>query len=114
MNAYRVKEVLWAFIVLAFLLITLVGCSSTPSQVSLSQYCYVSKKSTEVNGVTTTKKEMDCDERPLQMAVNRNGGLADGCEEYVGPTPPGGQPDKGVYCRDKDNQIIRIISSGIR
>lgn len=115
MNGYRVKEVLWVFICLAFLLITLVGCSSTPSKVSRSQYCYTSQDITVKDGErVSSETRVKCDDNPVQMAVNRNGGLADGCEEYVGPTPPGSQPDRGVYCRVKDLYTIRIVSPGIR
>ena len=90
MHAYRVKEIMWAVIVLMFALIALLsGCSSTANRPPTEQMCNMRSQTTAVRDSRgnileqTTKEVMVCSDNQLDRITIKQAGLASNCGEYV-------------------------------
>ena len=88
MNAYRVKEIMWVFICLLFLLMALSGCSSSPKRAASEQFCDL-KTITNVQRDTTgrvigqtTKETMVCSDNRIERMAIKQAGIAKNCGEY--------------------------------
>lgn len=115
MTAYRVKEIMWAFILLAFLLLSLVGCSSTPTQSRLvsNQYCHTkqtiqTRNNENVNSETVVK----CSDDPVDQYAPARAGLAKDCYETFVPMNIGGRLVKEkMYVCKKLNGTYSVVDS---
>lgn len=116
MNAYRVKEIFWAVIILLFLLISLVGCSSAPKvQAQKPQYCYTSqtietRNKSEVNSKTT----VECTDDQIKRLAEVRLGMAANCGEFLYWTKQGNYDvqRKGISCQKPDGswEIVNTVS----
>jgi uncharacterized protein YceK len=104
MNAYRVKEIMWAVIVLVFLLlIMLSGCSSAPRVASRDQYCHTSQTIETTNrSEVNSKTVVECTDDRIKQLVQVRTGIANNCGENVEwiRTPSGKDiPVKTLVCQ---------------
>jgi hypothetical protein len=120
MHPYRVKEIMWGVIVLLFLLMSLAGCSSTPTQsrlVSANQYCHTkqtiqTRNSENVNSETTVQ----CSDDPVDQYAPARAGLAKDCYETYVPVNIGGRlvKEKMYVCKKLSGTYTVIDSVTMR
>lgn len=80
MNAYRVKEIMWLFIAITMILISLAGCSSTPRQQAQNQYCYTKQDITVQDKQTVSSQtKLQCSDDPIDQVIVRRLGVAPNC-----------------------------------
>jgi uncharacterized protein YceK len=81
MNAYRAKNTLWVFIVLAGVLIVLSGCSSAPKKVAQKpQYCHTSQTIKTQNGERVNSETLvECTDDQFKRLTSVKMGLSDHC-----------------------------------
>jgi surface antigen len=112
MNAYRVKEIMWVFICLLFLLIALSGCSTTSSPTgSARQYCYTkqeirTKDKEQVSSETLVK----CSDDHVDRITIKKAGIAQNCSDYTYYVTLNGRSveQRGLAC-EKFNGTWEII-----
>jgi hypothetical protein len=104
MNAYRLKEILWAVIIVIFILMALLGCSSAPKQTA-RQYCHTSQEIRK-NGDNTVSSDtlVKCNDDPIEQMTVKKMGIAQNCGEYRYFIPLNGrtQERRGYACQKFD------------
>ena len=90
MHSYRVKEIMWAVIVLMFVLIALLsGCSSAPPMARSEQFCdlkTVIDVQRDAEGKVVgqkTNERMVCSDNKIDRIVIKQAGMAKNCGEYT-------------------------------
>lgn len=115
MNAYRVKEVLWLFIILMFVVIALTGCSSAPKQSRLvsDQYCHTSQTIKSQNKeVVSSETVVQCSDDPVAQYVPAKLGIAADCQQAYIPINVGGRVrQEKVYACQKFDGTYSIVDS---
>ena len=88
MNAYRIKEIMWAFIAATYLLIALAGCSSSPKRAVSEQFCdlkTITKVQRNSQGTVIgqkTEETMVCSDNRIERMAIKQAGIAKNCGEY--------------------------------
>jgi hypothetical protein len=115
MNAYRAKNVLWVFIILAGLLVILSGCSSAPKRVAQKpQYCHTSQTIKTQNGERVNSETVvECTDDQIKKLFQVRSGMAPNCGEYTYWMQIGGRDvqRKGVSCQKPDGSW-EIVNAG--
>jgi hypothetical protein len=115
MTSYRAKEILWIVIFLLYLLMSLAGCSSTPTQSRLvsNQYCHTkqtiqTRNNENVNSETVVK----CSDDPVDQYAPTRAGLAKDCETRFVKINVGGREvnEKLNVCK-KLNGTYTVVDS---
>jgi len=85
MHPYRVKELMWAVIILLFIMIAaLTGCSSAPTQMTARQYCHTSQEIRSKDGSRVSSETLvKCNDDPVERVVIKQAGIASNCKEYT-------------------------------
>jgi hypothetical protein len=115
-HPYRVKEILWIVIFLLFLLMSLVGCSSTPTQsrlVASNQYCHTKQTiQTQNNERVNSETLVKCSDDPVDQYAPARAGLAKDCYETYVPINIGGKlvKEKMNVCK-KLNGTYTVVDS---
>ena len=108
MHPYRVKELLWLFIVVCFVCIALVGCSTAPTKVAdrpVDQFCYTKKTIEVVDGQNVSSKTVvDCNDDKVERVAIKRAGLATNCGVFSYNMMMGGNlvTKRGVSCQKPD------------
>lgn len=118
MNAYRVKELMWVFIILMYVcLACLTGCSSAPRKQVNEQFCDL-RSQTDVSYDNAgriinqrTKDVMVCSDNQIEKVAIKKAGIAQNCGEYVYYVTIGGNmvEQRGIACK-KFNGAWEVIS----
>lgn len=110
--AYRAKEIMWAFILLTFLCLSLTGCSSTPKQTTARPYCNTSQEIRTKNGTNVSSETVvKCNDDPIEQIVIKKAGMAQNCGWVSNPiTLPGGRTVNEAYisCLASNGRWVRI------
>ena len=101
------------YLLLSFLVISTVGCSTTPDYDYTPQYCYTDEtivtKSDKTVASTATHM---CTDRPGQQVAIQRAGIDAGCKEFWYDEYRHGKlvPTRGVYCEklDGSTEIVNI------
>jgi hypothetical protein len=116
MYDYKVKNYLWAVILLCFLLLALLsGCSSAPKAVAQKpQYCYTSQTITTHNKETVDSKTvLECTDDDIKRITTARLGMSTNCGEFTYWMQIGGRDvqRKGVSCQKLDGGW-EIVNTG--
>lgn len=105
MRPYTVKNYLWVSIIVLFVLIFLVGCSSSPKvQAEKPQYCYTNQTITSQNGERVESKTVvECTDDQFKRLTSVRMGMSDHCGISNRTVQSGG---KLVNVQIKSCQII--------
>ena len=107
MDSYRVKNYLWAVIIVAFVLMALLsGCSSAPRvQAQKPQYCHTSQNIVVKNGEKVDSATLvQCTDDQIQRLTANRLGMASNCGEFSYWMQIGGNnvQRKGISCQKLD------------
>ncbi len=114
MNAYTVKNYMWAVIIaIMAALALLTGCSSAPVKTSQQQpYCYTNKEVRVKNGTNVSSETLvKCSDDPVERIVIKRAGMAENCgwtSNWI--TLPNGRQvnEKYIACITTDGRWVRI------
>ncbi len=115
MHPYRVKEYMWALMLVLFLVVALAGCSSAPKvQAQKPQYCYTSQNIVTENGSTVNSRtELDCSDDQVKRLASARIGISANCGEFKYWTKQGGRDVQrtGVSCQKPDGswEIVNMF-----
>jgi hypothetical protein len=104
MNGYRVKEIMWAIICLALLLIAVTGCSSAPIGPA-KPYCYTAQEIRTKNKETVSSETLlRCTDDPIEKVTIKRAGVASNCGLYNYTVTLNGRPvqQRGLACEKFD------------
>lgn len=93
MNAYRAKNILWAFIISAGVLVALSGCSSAPKVVAQKpQYCHTSQTIQTENGErVNSRTQVECTDDQVKRLTVARVGIGSNCGYFNGWMKQGGR-----------------------
>jgi hypothetical protein len=116
MDSHKVKNYLWAVMLLCFLLIALLsGCSSSPKiAANKPQYCYTSQTITTQNKETVDSKTvLDCTDDDVKRITTARLGMSHNCGEFTYWMQIGGRDvqRKGISCQKMDGSW-EIVNTG--
>ncbi len=115
MHPYRVKEYMWAVILVIFVIIALSGCSSTPKQSRLAsnQYCHTKQEIVTQNKDTVSSTTLvKCSDDPVDQYVPAKMGVAKDCYETYVPMYLGGRlVQERIYVCQKLSGVYDVIDS---
>ena len=116
MDSHKVKNYLWAVMLLCFLLIALLsGCSSSPKiAANKPQYCYTSQTITTQNKETVDSKTvLDCTDDDVKRITTARLGMSTNCGEFTYWMQIGGRDvqRKGISCQKMDGSW-EIVNTG--
>jgi hypothetical protein len=116
MDSHKVKNYLWAVMLLCFLLIALLsGCSSSPKiAANKPQYCYTSQTITTQNKETVDSKTvLDCTDDDVKRITTARLGMSTNCGEFTYWMQIGGRDvqRKGISCQKLDGSW-EIVNTG--
>ena len=116
MDSHKVKNYLWAVMLLCFLLIALLsGCSSSPKiAANKPQYCYTSQTITTHNKETVDSKTvLDCTDDDVKRITTARLGMSTNCGEFTYWMQIGGRDvqRKGISCQKMDGSW-EIVNTG--
>lgn len=116
MDSHKVKNYLWAVMLLCFLLIALLsGCSSSPKiAANKPQYCYTSQTITTQNKETVDSKTvLECTDDDIKRITTARLGMSTNCGEFTYWMQIGGRDvqRKGVSCQKLDGGW-EIVNTG--
>ena len=117
MDGYKVKNYLWAFIVIAFLLIALLsGCSSAPKAIAQKpQYCYTSQTiETQNRNEVNSKTTGECTDDQIKRLAEVRLGMAANCGEFQYWMKQGSYDvqRKGISCQKPDGSWEIVNTAG--
>ena len=118
MKAYRVKEIMWAFICSALLLLALSGCSSTaPQHGSVRQYCYTSQEIRTMNKEQVSSETLvKCSDDHVDRITIKKAGIAQNCGDYTYYVTLNGKSvqQRGLACEKFNGNWEIIPNAGYR
>ena len=120
LHPYRVKEILWAIIIVLYIMIALVGCGSNPKVANNNghQYCFNNKKITVKDGTEVTSESVTtCSDDVVGKLVDVKAGLAKECgyvNVYMQKGPNNYVPRTAIVCKDPNGDSSVLISTVTR
>lgn len=113
MDGYRIKVIMWTFIIMIFLLLSLTGCSSAPKiAAEKPQYCHTSQTIRTQNGENVNSETLvKCTDDQIERVTSKRLGMADNCGYFTSYMKVGGRdvPYRAISCFDGRNwEIINI------
>jgi hypothetical protein len=111
MNTYRVKNILWVFIILVGVLVVLSGCSSAP-KTQTAQFCNTSQTIEIRNGERVDSKTVvKCSDNFIDRHVPAQAGVDRNCRETFNQFVLNGQlvERRGIACEThRPGRIIYV------
>lgn len=92
-------------VLIAAVLMTVSGCSTTPKVEKTSQYCYTSQTiKTENSSVVNSQTVVECTDDQIKRLAEVRLGMAKNCGEFLYWTQVGGKnvQRKGISCQKPD------------
>jgi uncharacterized protein YceK len=116
MDSYKVKNYLWALIVIMFLIIALSGCSSAPKAIAQKpQYCYTSQTiETQNRNEVNSKTTVECTDDQIKRLAEVRLGMAANCGEFQYWMKQGNYDvqRKGISCQKPDGSWEIVNTAG--